>query len=362
MFSRRLWRRCDFLLLTAVMVLALVGLVVIHSATRGDVDFVKRQAVWLGVGFILLFFSAAIDYHSLSRLANLLYVLNLIFRGFVLSPAGREAGGAARWIDLGPIRFQPSEFAKVIIVFTLAVQLGRYSPPLKLWQILVALIHAGIPAMMILRQPDLGTSLVFVGLVLGLLFVSGTKLRHLALILGMGMGAVPLGWRFLKEYQKARIVSFLNPSADPLGAGYQVLQSTTAIGSGQIWGKGLQAGTQSQLGYLPAQHTDFIFSVIGEELGFAGAVFILALFTIVIYRCHRIASDGRDRTGALLAAGVIIVLGVQIFVNVGMTVAMMPVTGIPLPLISYGGSSLIATLVGIGLVLNVGMHRHRLAF
>jgi rod shape determining protein RodA len=223
-------------------------------------------------------------------------------------------------------------------------------------------IFVGVPFLLVLKQPDLGTSLVFLAILFGMLFIAGIRVKHLAAIVAGGIAFMPIFWHFLKDYQKMRLTVFLDPNVDPLGSGYHIIQSKIAIGSGMLFGKGLFAGTQSQLNFLPENHTDFIFAVIGEELGFVGSVVVLTLYFILIYRGIKIAGEARDNFGMLLATGITSMLAFHVLVNVGMTAGIMPVTGIPLPLMSYGVSSLSTNLVSIGILLNIYMRRQKILF
>jgi len=367
--ERRMLKNLDLILiLTAAIILAL-SLVVIASATRANINegadpyyYVKRQGLVIGAGVIALVVILVLDYHTLSLYTNYLYLANLGLLLAVLVLA-KDVKGAGRWIDLGFFRLQPSEFAKILIIITLANYLANSMGELeKLTDLFPLLLHVGIPMLLIMLQPDLGTALVFVAILMGMMFVAGIKIQHLLALVMAGIGSLPLFWHFLKDYQKNRLLVFLDPNVDPTGAGYHVIQSIIAIGSGRLTGQGLFAGPQNQLNFLPEQHTDFIFSVVGEEMGFLGASLLLLLYFILIYRGIQIALHARDMLGTLLAVGVVSMLTFQILVNVGMTIGIMPVTGIPLPLFSYGGSSLLSTLLGIGLLLNVGMRRQKILF
>jgi rod shape determining protein RodA len=377
MLSRRVRRNLDWVLIAAAMGIACFGLVAIASATRSAAGipdplyYVKKQLLWLGLGLGEVVVILLIDYLSFARLARLIYFGNLCLLGAVLV-AGFSALGAQRWISIGPFELQPSEFAKIAIIITLASMLRGRDGKLGSWIGLAPpLLHVALPMLLILRQPDLGTSLVFLAVLFGQLYVAGAPTRKLAMALTSGLGAaaaaVFLHLRYgfpipLKEYQLKRLLVFLDPQADPLRAGYHVIQSTIAIGSGRLLGKGLFAGTQSQLNFLPEQRTDFIFSVVGEELGFVGAVALLALYLVLIWRGIRVITQAKDAFGALVAAGVTTMFTFHVLVNVGMAAGIMPVTGIPLPLVSYGGSSMLASWMGIGLLLNVHLRRHKILF
>ncbi len=276
---------------------------------------------------------------------------------------GQSALGAQRWIQLGPITIQPSEFSKLIMIIALANMLDKRKGKLNsFWDITQVFIYVGIPFLLVLKQPDLGTSLVFLAILFGMVYMAGISSRHLMIIFGSALAVLPIFWHFLKDYQKKRLTVFIDPNVDPLGSGYHIIQSKIAIGSGMLFGKGLFSGTQSQLNFLPENHTDFIFAVIGEELGFVGAVVILLLYFILLYRGVKIAGAARDNFGMLLATGITSMMAFHVLVNVGMTAGIMPVTGIPLPLMSYGVSSLTTNLISIGILLNVYMRRQKIFF
>ncbi len=377
MERRRLIQRLDWVLIAAVLVLCFAGLMVVASATRttpveGDpLYYVKKQAVWMGVGAVAAAITVAVDYHTLRYLANILYLGNLGLLALVLM-VGKTTLGAQRWIQLGPLPLQPSEIAKVVLILTLANLLARKYGKWKSWfDLIPPLGHTAVPMVLIMMQPDLGTSLVFVAVALGMLFVSGTPLKYLGTLVGISVGGfvsslfLHLNYGLslpLKDYQIKRLLVFLNPQMDPLSSGYHIIQSLIAIGSGGLTGKNLFGGTQSGLAFLPYQHTDFIFSVVGEELGFLGGVGLLFVYLVLIMRALSIASQAKDSFGALVAAGTASMLAFHVFVNVGMTMGVMPVTGLPLPFLSCGGSSMITNMIAVGLLLNVNLRRHKILF
>ncbi len=366
MFDEKLWRNFDYWLLFIVLAISIYGLVILSSATSNfSADpwyYVQKQAIWIAAGLTGLFLVISIDYSNFSRLSGYIYIGNLALLTLVLF-IGRETAGAQRWIDLRFFDLQPSEFAKLAIIITLAVFLEKREGDMdSVKNFALAFIHVALPMFLIFRQPDLGTSLVFVAILYGMLFLGGAKLKHLFLSMAAGAAAVPLLWRFLKPYQQMRLVIFMNPEQDPLEYGYQLIQSVIAIGSGGIWGSGLYEGTQNIYDFLPAQHTDFIFSVLGEELGFVGAVVLLVLYLLLIYRILKVSSMAKDTFGLLICIGVASMLVFQVLVNIGMTISIMPVTGLPLPFMSYGGSSFLVNILSIGLVLNVGMRRDKIMF
>ncbi|MCL5982627.1 MAG: rod shape-determining protein RodA [Firmicutes bacterium] len=369
MFDRRLFRNFDFLLLLVVCAIMFVSLLVISSATlendSGDPFFyAKRQATWVILGLLVLLVTLSIDYTQIYRLAPYLYALNLLLLIAVLF-FGREAGGAQRWLDLKIFDFQPAEFSKIILIVSLARLLasreGNFD---SFFSTVPALIHVLVPTALILRQPDLDTSIVIIVIVFSMLFMAGAKMRHLLLYIVLGAASSVLFYFYgMQHYQKMRFVVFLNPGKYPLGYGYQLMQSLIAIGSGGVGGKGLFVeGTQSRLAFLPAQHTDFIFSVLAEETGFLGAAALLVLFALMVFRILRTAANAKDTFGALVCTGVAGMFTFQILVNIGMATGVMPVAGLTLPFMSYGGSSLVSNLIAVGLVLNVGMRRHKLTF
>ncbi|HZC99417.1 MAG TPA: rod shape-determining protein RodA [Actinomycetes bacterium] len=367
------WRHLDPLAALAAGALAAFGLAAIYSATFASLRlqglpggmFMRRQLISLLLGVVAAMLVALLDYRRMAAWAPLLCGLMVLVLGAVLTPLGSQANGAQSWFDLGPFQLQPSEFAKVALIVTLAAILGtrrdragRPGPR----QLALALGALALVVGEILLQPDFGTMMVFVAILFGILLTSGIQLRWLlVLVLIGGIGVVgTFKLNVLKEYQKERLTAFVNPSADASGRGftYNYRQSLIAIGSGGVTGKGYLRGTQTNLQYVPEQRTDFIFTVVGEELGFAGAAVLLGLLGLLVWRGLRIAALAGDAFGALIAAGVVSMLVFQTFVNVGMTIGIMPITGIPLPFVSYGGSSLIANFLAIGLLENVHMRRY----
>lgn len=366
MFDRRLLKNFDYQLLLIVLAICFYGLLVISSATRGagaeSFVYLQKQAISIGIGIFAIIVIISIDYLDFYRLSWYLYAFNFFCLGLVLF-IGREGGGSYRWIDLKVMDFQPSEMAKIIIIITLARLLVEQKEKLpNPAQLIPLFLHVLIPMILIFLQPDLGTALVFVVIFLGMLYMAGVPVKNLLIVICSGIAVFPLLWLRLMDYQKMRLIVFLNPDVDPLNHGYQLTQSMIAIGSGGLTGKGLFAGTQARLQFLPEQHTDFIFSVLGEELGFLGGAFLLLLYLLLIYRILKIASFSKESYGSLICAGVATMLTFQILVNVGMTLSIMPVTGLPLPFMSYGGNSMLMNMISIGFVLNVGMRRHKIQF
>jgi rod shape determining protein RodA len=353
----------DWLLLLMVGAILTGGLITVYSATHGRLethleDFYLKQMYWFGVGLVLMVAVTLVDYQLLSRVAYPLLAVG-IFLLVVVFLFGRVASGARRWLVLGPLSFQPSELVKVFLVLSFAryfTEVHREGG-LRCRDLLIPLGMVVVPFALIAKQPDLGTALVLFFVASTLIFASGFPLKMLMLITGAGLIAMPIGWTFLKDYQKVRVITLLNPDFDPLGAGYHSWQSKIAIGSGGFWGKGWLAGTQSGLNFLPEKHTDFIFAVFAEEWGFVGTAILIVLYLLLVLRGIHIAYAAKDRLGSLIATGIVAMLSVYILFNIGMTVGLTPVVGLPLPLFSYGGSSMLATMVAIGLLLNIRMRR-----
>jgi rod shape determining protein RodA len=363
MIDRRMLLNIDWLLILLVFGISAWGLVTVYSATHGRLethldDLYLKQIYWFSAGLVLMVVVTLVDYQRLSRGAYLLLVLGILLLIAVFL-VGRVASGARRWLMLGPLSIQPSEAVKVFLVLSFA----RYFTEthreggLRFRDLLIPMVMVMVPFALIAKQPDLGTALVLFFVACTLIFASGFPLKSLLSMMGGGLIAMPIGWTFLKDYQKVRVITLLNPDFDPLGAGYHSWQSKIAIGSGGFWGKGLLAGTQSGLNFLPEKHTDFIFAVFAEEWGFVGTAALIVLYLILVLRGISIAYTSKDRLGSLIATGLVAMLSVYILFNVGMTVGLTPVVGLPLPLFSYGGSSMLATMVAVGLLLNIRMRR-----
>jgi rod shape determining protein RodA len=349
----------DLGLALSALLLAAIGLATVHSASSEmPVDYFPRQFGWVGIGFVLLVIAMSIDYHVLLDLSVLMYlagIASLIAIFFV----GVQRGGAVNWIQIGPWQFQPSEFAKLATALFIARYLaGLNLRVLALRQIAVAVALLGLPVILVAVEPDMGGALMFMPLV-AMLLVAGVRIRLLitaaviALVLGAGL------WTFgMHGYQKQRVLTFLNPERDPLGAGYQVRQSKIAVGSGQLTGKGYMQGTQSQLRFLPARHTDFILSVLAEEWGFAGVLTVFSLYALYITSAARIAMRARDRAGIFLVVGLVSVTCFHVLYNSAMVVGFVPITGIPLPFLSYGGSFTMVNFISTGIILGVDLRRY----
>lgn len=356
----RLLSSIDLGLTLSALLLAAIGLLTVHSASAEmPVDYLPRQAVWVGIGFVLLLVVVSIDYHVLLDLSLVLYALGLGALVLVLF-AGVERGGAANWLQIGPFQFQPSEFAKLATGLLVARYLaGLNRRVLDLPQILVAVAIVAVPMVLVAIEPDMGGAAMFAPLIAGMLLVAGIRPRLLitaavlALVVGTGV------WTFgMKNYQRQRVLTFLAPESDPLGAGYQVRQSKIAVGSGELLGKGYMQGTQSQLHYLPARHTDFILAVLAEEWGFLGILAVLGLYAAYITSAARIAIRARDRAGILLVTGLLSVQCFHILYNSAMVVGFVPITGIPIPFLSYGGSFTIVNFLSTGIMLGVDLRRY----
>jgi rod shape determining protein RodA len=364
-FDRRLAYHFDWMLLLVTFAIIGVGLATIFSATeaREHTGFtsnplVMRQAFYAGVGFIGMIAVVLIDYRRLERYAYVLYAGALMLL-LAVPLVGSVGGGARRWINLGPVSIQPSEMIKVALVIALARYFHRAQSTgnVRLIDAIPAFILLGIPAVLILAQPDLGTVGIIAIVAFSVLFCAGLRIRVFVMLAAIAALAVPLLWTHLKTYQQQRVLTFLSPEMDPLGAGYHVIQSKIAIGSGEFWGKGYLHGTQNKLNFIPEQHTDFIFSVFAEEWGYVGALVLIGLYAALVLRGLMVAYRAKDRFGALLVFGVVSIVFWQVVINVGMTSGILPVVGITLPFFSYGGSSLTTMMIAVGLMINVNMRR-----
>ncbi len=338
--------------------LVIIGTLFIYSAAYHDSgNYEDKQIFWVVVATAILFLVPLMGYRTFLSISYLFYVIAIILLLAVFI-FGKTRLGAQRWLSFGPIIIQPSEFAKIATVLALANFLGSNNPlEKKSRTAFLALGMALLPFLLIAKQPDLGSATLFLPLAAVLLFLWGVRYRVFIVSAVLFLIAAPLAWEFLKEYQRKRILVFLNPNLDPLGSGYTAVQSKIAVGSGGLFGKGYLAGTQSQLQFVPEHHTDFIFCVIGEEWGYAGAVLVLTFYALLFRSAFQVMEGTTDIKAKLLIAGVVSVLFTQVFVNIGMSFGLMPITGITLPLISYGGSSLIATAVALGLILSIYKER-----
>jgi rod shape determining protein RodA len=359
MAQYRSFRDVDWPLVAIALILASIGVLQIFSATHDTrwQDAWWKQIVWIGVGLLLMWIVSLIDYHMVLGQIPMLYVGSVTLLVAVLA-VGRLVFGSRRWIRLFGFNFQISEFVKLVIILLVAKylsELQRNEVSIRdLWK-LGGLV--GIPAALVIYQPDLGTGLTYLPVLAVGILIAGIRWRYLAVIALVGALVLPVGWTFLKDYQRARLVTFMDPSADPKGSGYQVIQSKIAVGDGGVWGRGVTHGTQTQLRFLPVPHTDFIFSAFAEEHGFIGVSVVLGLYFLLLMQIVQNAQRAPDRAGMYICMGVATLLLFHILVNVGMVVGRMPVTGIPLPLMSSGGSNMFSVFMMLGLVNNVRLRR-----
>jgi rod shape determining protein RodA len=362
MFDRRLVQNFDWLLLALVVIVCSIGIVNLYSAghNRGEgTPLFIKQLYWLAVGLGVMFVTLIYDYRHLEKLSYPIYILTILLLVAVMF-GGKVVSGSRRWLPIGPFAFQPAELAKIAIILVLATYFSRRPRmgDMRLQDLIIPGILVLIPVGLIIKQPDLGSGILVALVAVSMILFVGVQWRTLG---GCALTMIllsPLTWHFLKDYQRQRVLTFLNPEKDPLGAGYHIIQSMIAVGSGQFWGKGFLHGTQSQLYFLPEQHTDFVFSVFAEEWGFVGSAALLLLYMALAFWGLRVAWDCKDRFGHLLALGVTALIFWQVFINLCMVTGFLPVVGIPLPLFSYGGSSLITTWLGVGFLLNIRMRRY----
>jgi rod shape determining protein RodA len=346
---------------------ACFGLLMIYSATRDKLTsqgidpgyYLKRQAAFVLVGIVVMVVAASIDYRRLRDFAPVFYVGSVLALLAILTPLGKRSKGAQAWFQIGAYQLEPSEFAKIALIVALAGILASYKGHLGGRELVRVLALSAVPFALIYKQPDLGTALVLGAILFGVLLVAGLQTRHLAMLAVVGVIGVTAVLHFgvLKQYQRDRLTAFLDSSSN-VQATYNLNQSKIAISSGGVGGKGLFKGTQTNLSYVPEQQTDFIFTAVGEQLGLVGSALLLSLFVLMVWRTWRAATTARDTTGTLICVGVLAMLVFQIFENVGMTMGIMPIAGIPLPFMSYGGSAVVCSFAAIGLVLNVQMRRY----
>jgi rod shape determining protein RodA len=352
-------RDYDWWLLAIVAAICTLGVIEIYSATHGSVlvGMHTRQIRWIIIGTVLMFIFSRLDYHVILDQAPILYIVGILALTAVLL-FGHRRFGAQRWIPFLGEFFQVSELVKLIIIIVLARFFAEVrTDELSLQDLIKAGLLVGVPLVLILKQPDLGTALVLMPMLIVGAFLAGLQWKHAVAIVLIGLLMLPVGWHFLKPYQKERVTSFLHPEEDAKGSGYQVLQSKIAVGSGGFWGKGFGNGTQNQLGYIPVRYSDFIMSAWAEEQGFKGVLLALGLYMALLLRLVQNAQRAKDRAGMFLVMGVTAALGFHVLVNVAMVIGAMPVTGIPLPLMSYGGSATLFVFLAIGLVMNVRLRR-----
>ena len=372
MFEKRLLRYVDWWLLGAAGVLSCLGVVMICSCTfqaRADAGMnpfgkAELQVLWFVVGLVALCAMALPDYTRFMSFRHGIYVTMVVLLVLVVV-VGRILHGAQRWLAIGPLHLQPSELAQVGLTITLAALLARREEQRASATTLgLSLVHALPVAALIFLERDLGTPLIILGIWLVVMFASGARIEQLAVVVLVVLIGFGLMWGLdvINDYQKRRLVAFANPGSDPRGAGYHLQQAKTAVGSGGIVGCGLFEGTHSKLGFIPEQSTDFIFTVVGEETGFVGSTLLLILYGFLLHRCLLVAEQAKDTFGRLIAVGIGAMFFIHIFVNIGMTLGLMPVKGLPLPFFSYGGSNMLASMAAIGLLQNIHIRRHKIAF
>lgn len=361
MRKRISYRHFDKTLFFTPILIFLIGIFNIYSASfkssqSFDQTLAVRQILWMGIGTLSVFLIVRVNYFRLQDFAWPIYLFTAVLLAAVLVMPARL--GAHRWIPVGGFNVQPSELAKLSVILILSRFFMTHRPEaVSKTTLFFLLLTVLVPFLLIVKEPDLGTGLTLLPVLFAMLYLWGFRRKYLVILLLMGVALIPFLFHFLKDYQKARLLVFLNPSMDPLGAGYTIIQSKIAIGSGGFFGKGFMEGTQNQLNFLPERHTDFIFAVIGEEGGFLISLILFILFWVIIKKGYVIAGQTPDKFGSQLACGISTMLAVQTIVNLGMTMGLLPVVGMPLPLVSYGGSSVVITMLSIGILLNIKMHR-----
>jgi len=350
----RTFFKFDWILVAVTVLLLGVSLLTLSSlSVAGDVDYFLKQLIFVLLGLGIMLFTAFLDYRHIEKYSTALYFITAIILFSVLL-FGASVRGTAGWLSFGVFQVQPVEVAKVTLIIFLASFISKKKSELGEWtRVIASLILSAVLIFLVLRQPDLGSSLVLAAIWGGMLFASGLRAKHLITLFLLGAVLVSSGWFALADYQKERINTFIHPESDPRGSGYNVLQAIVAVGSGGISGKGIGHGSQSQLNFLPEKHTDFIFAVIAEELGLTGAFFVIGLYLALLYRIKRIGDTAGDNFGYLVAVGGLVMFFSHIAINIGMNIGLLPVTGLPAPLLSYGGSSLFSMLFSLGLLLSI---------
>jgi rod shape determining protein RodA len=359
MIDRRLVREIDWVLLALVLLQSIIGVIFIYSSAHFlPGAYHVRQLVWVGVSLLVFFLVLAFDYKFFVSLSGYFYALVIGLLSLMLV-FGRLVAGTKSWLTFGLMQLQPSELTKIVMILVFARIFAEYkSSYLTTHHTLGALLVAGVPLLLIVAQPDLGTAMTFLAIVGGSFILAGLKRKTVVLLVVAALALAIGGWNIgLKDYQKKRVTTLINPAGDPRGSGYQVMQSKIAIGSGGLTGKGFTKGTQSQLRFLPARHTDFIFSVIGEETGFLGVLVVILLYSAMLARMFLAVPKARDRAGVYIVFTASLLIAFQFLVNVLMVIGLFPVVGITLPFLSYGGSSLLTSYIAVGLVMNVRMRR-----
>jgi rod shape determining protein RodA len=357
--SQRGWQyrlHIDAPLLIALIGVSIIGLLVLYSAGGSDMDLISRQLLRLGIAFTAMFAVAQVTPRWLQRMTPWIFAIGILLLLAVLIE-GEISGGAQRWLDLYIVRFQPSEMMKLAVPMMVAWYLADSPLPPNRFQLLASSVITIVPTLMIVKQPDLGTALLIASAGFFVLFLAGLQWRLLAVLLVIAAAAAPLLWHFMHDYQRQRVITFLNPEIDPLGAGYHTIQAEIAIGSGGLFGKGWLNGTQSQLDFLPERSTDFIFAVLSEEFGFIGITVLFICYTIIVIRGTLIAVQAQDTYTRLLAGSLAMTFFVYVTVNTGMVSGLLPVVGVPLPMISYGGTSIVTLMTGFGILMSIQTHR-----
>ncbi|MEQ1528317.1 MAG: rod shape-determining protein RodA [Methylococcales bacterium] len=347
----------DIPLFIGLFLTALLSFIILYSAGSQDMGVLMRQSARVGLAFLLMTILAHINPNQFKRYSAILFSIGVFLLVAVLI-MGQIGKGAQRWLDLGVFRFQPSEMIKITTPMMIAWYLSEHSLPPKAKQLFIATVLILIPVLLIAKQPDLGTAILVASSGAAVLFFAGLSWYFMAGIVAALGALTPIIWHFMKGYQRDRVITFLNPEADPLGRGYHIIQSKIAIGSGGIYGKGWLGSTQSELDFLPESSTDFIFAVFAEEFGLFGCLGLLLLYLLIIGRCMYIASQARDTYNRLLAGSLAFTFFVYVFVNIGMVIGVLPVVGVPLPLISYGGTSIVTLLSGFGILMSIHTHRN----
>lgn len=368
MFNRKkkAYKKFDYILFFTSLILCGFGILMIKSATLSyeTTRFVETQAIATGIGMIAIIILVLLDYKFLGKIYIPIYIIsNLLLIAVLIWGVGLDEWGAKSWLSIKGFTFQPAEFVKIGLIVSLAKFIDNNKETLNdPFTLLKILTFAFTPVVLILLQPDAGTAMVFIFFIAIMLFIAGVKFRYFLYALGIGLLSLPVLWFRLDNYQKNRFFDFLEPERDPLGTGYQALQGKIAIGSGKIFGRGLFEGVQTQFNYIPEKQTDFIFAVLVEELGFVGGAGLIFLYLVLINRFVRIAKKSKDLFGSLMVVGFAGMFVFHIWENIGMTIGLMPMTGIPLPFMSYGGTFQLSNLICIGIVLSVGVHREELSF
>lgn len=361
-FDRRIFQYFDWTLLALVLGICAIGIINIYSAVfsigEKQIPLYLKQIQWVLLGSFFMMIIFLVDYRIINEAAYVIYGISVALLVVVLF-YGYTTHGSQRWIALGGFSFQPSELMKLTIIIVLARYFDDHKShePYKLKELFIPFLIVFAPFILILKQPDLGTALILMVIFAFMVIFIGVNWKSVAIAVAGCLMLVPIGWHFLKDYQKDRLVTFLNPDKDPLGAGYHIIQSMIAVGSGGVFGKGFLKGSQTQLKFLPEQQTDFVFSVFAEEWGFVGALVLIILFMSLILWGMKIALHSRDLLGTLIAFGITALISCEVFINIGMVLGILPVVGIPLPFLSYGGSAMIVLLTAVGLLMNVSVRR-----